>query len=41
MYFAIPIRHSIRHKYAIFTNKEKTMGLDLSKSNKKTTITLY
>ena len=32
MYFAIPIRHSIRHKYAIFTNKEKTMGLDLSKS---------
>ena len=32
MYFASPIRHSIRYKYAIFTNKEKTMSLDLSKS---------
>ncbi len=30
--FAIPIRSHIKHKYAFFTNKEKTKGLDLSKS---------
>ena len=31
-YFAIPIRHNIKHQYAIFTNKEKSQGLDLSKT---------
>ena len=31
-YFAIPIRHNIKHQYAIFTDKEKTQGLDLSKT---------
>jgi hypothetical protein len=31
-YFAIPVRHNIKHQYAIFTNKEKTQGLDLSKT---------
>ena len=31
-YFAIPIRHNIKHPYAIFTDKEKTKGLDLSKT---------
>ena len=31
-YFAIPIRHNIKHQYAIFTDKEKTKGLDLSKT---------
>ena len=31
LYFAIPIRHHIKHQYAIFTDKEKTKGLDLSK----------
>lgn len=30
--FAIPIRHHITHNYAIFTDKEKTKGLDLSKT---------
>lgn len=30
--FAIPIRHHIKHKHAIFTDKEKTQGLDLSKA---------
>ncbi len=30
--FAIPLRSHIKHKYAFFTNKEKTKGLDLSKS---------
>ncbi len=30
--FAIPIRSHIKHKYAFFTNKEKTKGLDFSKS---------
>ena len=32
LYFAIPIRHHIKHQYAIFTDKEKTKGLDLSKT---------
>jgi len=32
IYFAIPIRHKISHSYAVFTNKEKTQGLDLSKA---------
>jgi len=32
LYFAIPIRHNIKHQYAIFTDKEKTKGLDLSKT---------
>lgn len=32
LYFAIPIRHHIKHKYAIFTDKNKTQGLDLSKA---------
>lgn len=32
LYFAIPIRHNIKHQYAIFTNTEKTKGLDLSKT---------
>ena len=31
-YFAIPIRHNIKHQYAIFTDKEKSKGLDLSKT---------
>ena len=32
LYFAIPIRHNIKHQYAIFTDIEKTKGLDLSKT---------
>jgi len=32
LYFAIPIRYNIKHQYAIFTDKEKTKGLDLSKT---------
>jgi len=32
LYFAIPIRHNIKHNNAIFTDENKTMGLDLSKS---------
>ena len=30
--FAIPIRHHITHKYVIFTDKDTTKGLDLSKT---------
>ena len=30
--FAIPLRSHIKHQYAIFSNAEKTKGLDLSKS---------
>ncbi len=30
--FAIPLRSHISHKYAFFTNKEKTKGLDYSKA---------
>lgn len=30
--FAIPIRSNIKHEYAVFTNKEKTKGLDISKA---------
>ncbi len=32
LHFAIPIRHNITHKYAVFTNDEKTQGLDLTKA---------
>ncbi|XGU46245.1 type III toxin-antitoxin system TenpIN family toxin [Fusobacterium necrophorum subsp. funduliforme] len=30
--FAIPIRSNIRHPYAIFSNVQRTKGLDLSKA---------
>lgn len=30
--FAIPIRSNIKHKYGIYSNKERTKGLDLSKA---------
>lgn len=30
--FAIPLRSHIKHEYAIFTDKGKTKGLDLSKA---------
>lgn len=30
--FAIPLRSHIKHQYAVFTDKEKTKGLDLSKT---------
>ena len=32
MTFAVPLRSNIQHEYALFTNKEKTKGLDLSKA---------
>ena len=32
MIFAVLLRSHIKHKYAIFTDKEKTKGLDLSKA---------
>lgn len=32
MTFAVPLRSSIQHEYALFTDKEKTKGLDLSKA---------
>lgn len=30
--FAVPLRSNIQHEYALFTNKEKTKGLDLTKA---------
>ena len=30
--FAIPIRSNIKHKYAVYSNKERNKGLDLSKT---------
>lgn len=30
--FAVPLRSHIKHEYAIFTDKNKTKGLDLSKA---------
>ena len=30
--FAVPLRSHIRHEYAVFTDKEKTKGLDLTKA---------
>lgn len=32
MTFAVPLRSNIQHEYVLFTNKEKTKGLDLSKA---------
>lgn len=32
MIFAVPLRSNIQHENAIFTNKEKTKGLDLTKA---------
>lgn len=32
MTFAVPLRSNIQHEYALFTNKEKTKELDLSKA---------
>ncbi len=32
LHFAIPIRHNIKHSYAIFTNDDKNQGLDLTKT---------
>lgn len=32
MTFAVPLRSNIQHENAIFTNKEKTKGLDLTKA---------
>ena len=32
MTFAVPLRSNIQQEYALFTNKEKTKGLDLSKA---------
>ena len=32
MTFAVPLRSNIQHEYALFTNKEKTKRLDLSKA---------
>lgn len=32
MIFAVPLRSHIKHQYAVFTDREKTKGLDLSKA---------
>lgn len=32
MTFAVPLRSNIQHEYVLFTNKEKTKGVDLSKA---------
>ncbi len=41
LYFAIPIRHHVSHKFAVFTDDNKTKGLDLSKTVIITDISRY